>query len=178
METFSPQFRNPPNVTLNDVWDNLMSQHTGENNRSSGDNPATLRLLIADDQPRVRQSLEALLTALRWSTPTSTEIPIEIVGEAGNGQQTVDQVQTLRPDVVVLDFPTHDSANGVLSSAPELDCLATIRAIKSRWPAVRVVVLTMYATDRSAVLLAGANVFLLKGCPMSELLAAVMPAAR
>jgi DNA-binding NarL/FixJ family response regulator len=155
-----------------------MSQPIGMNTASSGNSLACVRLLIADDQPRVRQSLEALLTALRWSTPSRTEIPIEIVGEADDGQQAVEQVQALHPDVVVLDLPTHDSANRELISGSKLDGLAAIRTIKSRWPAVRVVVLTMYATDRAAVLLAGADAFLLKGCPTSELLDAVMPAAR
>ncbi len=154
-----------------------MIQPIGKATGNSGNSLASIRLLIADDQPRVRQSLEALLTALYWSTLSPTEIPIEIVGEADDGQQAVEQVQALHPDVVVLDLPTHDSAYRVLIPGSELDGLAAIRTIKSRWPAVRVVVLTMYATDRSAVLLAGADAFLLKGCPTSELLAAVMPAA-
>jgi DNA-binding NarL/FixJ family response regulator len=58
---------------------------------------------------------------------------------------------------------------------PTLDGMATIQMIKSRWPAIRIVVLTMYATDRSSVLAAGADAFLLKGCPTQELLDAVMP---
>lgn len=137
-----------------------------------------IRVLIVDDQPRVRQSLEALLTALRWRTPGRTEIPIEIVGEAEDGQRAVEQVRALHPDVVVMDLPTHDSGNQMLISGSKPDGLAAIREIKRRWPAVRVVVLTMYATDRSAVLLAGADAFLLKGCPTSELVDAVMLAAR
>lgn len=144
----------------------------------SGNGLVGLRVLIADDQPRVRQSLEALLTALRWNTPSRTEIPIEIVGDANCGLHAVEQVQLLHPDVVVMDLPSHDSIQQVSASGRQLDGLATIRTIKSRWPAVRVVVLTMYATERSASLLAGADVFLLKGCSTSELLAAVMPAAR
>jgi DNA-binding NarL/FixJ family response regulator len=134
-----------------------------------------VRLLIADDQPRVRQSLEALLTALRWNTPSRSEIPIEIVGGADSVQQVVERVQALHPDVVVLDLLAHDSAHRVLLAGAELDGLAVIRTIKGQWPAVRVVVLTMYATDRAAVLQAGADAFLLKGCPTSELLAAVLP---
>ena len=155
-----------------------MSQPTTENARGSVNSVTCVRLLIADDQPRVRQSLEALLTALRWSTPSRIEIPIEIVGEADSGQQVVQQVQSLQPDVVVLDLPTHDAAYRALHAGFELDRLAVIRTIKGQWPDVRIVVLTMYATDRAAVLLAGADAFLLKGCPTSELLAAVMPAAR
>lgn len=155
-----------------------MSRATAENTGDAGDDSGCLRLLIADDQPRVRQSLEALLTALRWNPSSRTEIPIRIVGAAENGQQVVEQVRTLHPDVVVMDLPTHDPADGVMFPVPTLDRLATIRAIKSQWPEVRVVVLTMYATGRSDVLLAGADAFVLKGGPMSELLSAVFPAAR
>jgi len=135
-----------------------------------------VRLLIADDQPRVRQSLEALLTALRWSNPSRTEYAIEIVGEANDGTQVVAQVQALHPDVIVLDLPTHVSARRGTKAGKKAEGLAAIRTIKRLWPNVRVVVHTMYATDRAAVLLAGADAFLLKGCPTSELLAAVIPA--
>jgi len=154
-----------------------MSQPTEENvgsSEHSGNGLACVRLLIADDQPRGRQSLEALLTAQRWHTLNHAEIAIEIVGEADDGQQAVDQVQALRPDVVMLDLPSPIKTNRPITSGPQLDGLATIRAIKGRWPAVRVVVLTMYATDRSAALLAGADAFLLKGCPTGELLDAMM----
>jgi DNA-binding NarL/FixJ family response regulator len=58
---------------------------------------------------------------------------------------------------------------------PALDGMAVIRTIKSRWPVVRIVVLTMYATDRIAALEAGADAFLLKGCSTAELLEAVIP---
>ena len=139
---------------------------------------ARVRLIIADDQPRVRHSLEALLTALRWNTPSRTEIPIEIVGDADDGQQAVERVQALQPDVVVLDLPIHDAAHRASIAGSKLGGLEAIRTIKRRWPEIRIVVLTMYATDRSAFLLAGADAFLLKGCPTSELLEAVMPVAR
>lgn len=152
-----------------------MCQPTSKKMEGPGNKLVRLRLLIADDQPRVRQSLEALLTALRWSIPSPTDYPIDIVGKADNGQQLVERVQTLRPDVVVLDLPTHASAQHRFLPGSKWDGLAAIRTIKSRWPAVRIVVLTMYATDRVAVLSAGADAFLLKGCPASELLDAVMP---
>ena len=152
-----------------------MCQPTSKKMESSKNDLVRLRLLIADDQPRVRQSLEALLTALRWRTPNPTDYSIDIVGKADNGQQLVEQVQTLRPDVVVLDLPTHSSAHHLFVSGSKWDGLAAIQTIKRRWPGVRIVVLTMYATDRAAVLSAGADAFLLKGCPASELLDAVMP---
>ena len=112
-----------------------------------------------------------------WSTPNHVAepthanfFPVEIVGEAQNGQQTVELVQALQPHVVVMDLQLRTMS----APAPKLDGMATIQTIKSRWPAIRIVVLTMYATDRASVLAAGADAFLLKGCPMRELLDAVM----
>jgi DNA-binding NarL/FixJ family response regulator len=153
-----------------------MSHPTGKTTRNSASHLTSIRLLIADDQPRVRHSLEALLTAQRWST-NCIEVMIEIVGEADDGHQAVAQVETLHPDVVVLDLPIYDSAHRALISE-KLDGLSVIQTIKHRWPDVRIVFLTMYATDRFAILLAGADVFLLKGCPTSELLEAVVPVRR
>jgi DNA-binding NarL/FixJ family response regulator len=140
------------------------------------------RVLIADDQPRARRSLAAVFTAMRWTSVSDREHPapdsahpgpllLEIVGEAENGQQAVEQVLALRPDVIVMDL--HLSAASCAES--RLDGLAAIRMIKHGWPAIRIVVLTMYATDRASVLAAGADAFLLKGCPTSELLQAVLP---
>jgi DNA-binding NarL/FixJ family response regulator len=131
------------------------------------DDPSMTRMLIADDQPRARRSLQALLTAMRWSLDSQGERNdslVETVGEAHDGQQTVDQVEALRPDVVVMEL-----------HMPKLDGMDTIRIIKRRWPEVRIVVLTMYATERAAALESGADAFLLKGCPTGELLKAVMP---
>ncbi len=141
-----------------------------------------IRVLIADDQLRSRRSLAALLAAMRWSTPRDSEhlaydsakrvfFPVEIVGEAEDGQQTVEQVQALLPDAIVMDLQMHPAS----FDAAGLDGLATIRTIKENWPTIRIVVLTMFATDRTAALVAGADTFLLKGCPTSELLDAVMP---
>jgi DNA-binding NarL/FixJ family response regulator len=122
------------------------------------------RVLIADGQPRARRSLEALLTAMRWSHDALGERLIETVGAARDGQQAIDLVQTLQPDVVLMEL-----------NLPRLDGLTAIRTIKRRWPDVRIVVLTMYATERASALDSGADAFLLKGCPTDELLEAVMP---
>jgi len=96
---------------------------------------------------------------------------VEVVGEAIDGPQAIAQMTALLPDVVVMDLQLHS----VSAPKPRLDGMATIRSIKNGWPATRVVVLTMYATDRASVLAAGADAFLLKGCPTKELLDAVMP---
>ncbi len=122
-------------------------------------------VLIADDQARARRSLRALLTAMRWSRNGCSEegeALIETVGEAGDGQVAIEQVELLHPDVVVMEL-----------HMPRLDGMTAIRIIKSRWPEIRIVVLTMYATARAAALESGADAFLLKGCPTTELLAAL-----
>ena len=145
-----------------------------------------IRVLIVDDQPRSRRSLKALLTVLSWNTPSRADqqpgaglLSIEMVGEAENGREAIEQVQQLQPDVVVMDLhPAAVSGSGSAAgpaTEPRMDGVATIQMIKSRWPAIRIVVLTMYATDRVAVLAAGADAFLLKGCSTSELLQALIP---
>jgi len=135
-------------------------------------------VLIADNQPRARRSLKALLTAMYWSTPSHAGqptpagfFPVEVVGEAENGPQAVELVWALHPDVVVMDLHPHT----VSALEPRPDGWAAIQMIKSRCPGIRIVVLTMYATDRASVLAAGADAFLLKGCPTRDLLDAMMP---
>ncbi len=111
-----------------------------------------LRVLIGDDEVRVRRSLKALLTT--WPE-------IDVVGEAADGQEVVRLVEERHPDVVLLDI-----------RMPIMDGLEATRLIKSRYPGSRVIVLTMYADHRAEALAAGADVFLLKGHP-EELLAAL-----
>ena len=111
------------------------------------------RVLIADDSARARDGLRALLT---------TRPEIEVVGEASNGQDAVRLVAECRPDVVLMDL-----------HMPVLDGIQATLLIKQQWPAVTVVVLTMYAVDQSAALAAGADAFLIKGNAPDRLLAAL-----
>jgi DNA-binding NarL/FixJ family response regulator len=111
------------------------------------------KVLIADDRPRSRSGLRAVL-ALRPE--------IEIVGEAADGQEGVRLMAECRPDVVLMD-----------ARMPVLDGVEATRLIKEEWPRVRVVVLTIHASYRADALAAGADAFLIKGCPARELLAAV-----
>ena len=111
------------------------------------------RVLIADDSVRARDGLRALLTM---------RPEIEVVGEASNGQDAVRLVAECRPDIVLMDL-----------RMPVLDGIQATRLIKQQWPAVIVVVLTMYAVEQSAALAAGADAFLIKGNAPNRLLAAL-----
>jgi DNA-binding NarL/FixJ family response regulator len=112
------------------------------------------RVLIADDRPRSRSGLRALLD-LRPETV--------VVGEAADGQEAVRLVEECHPDVVLMD-----------ARMPVMDGLEATVLIKQRRPEVRVVVLTIHATYRAAALAAGADAFLIKGCPAAELLRAIL----
>jgi DNA-binding NarL/FixJ family response regulator len=112
-----------------------------------------LRLLIADDRLRSREGLRALLAS--WSV-------VEVVGEAVDGRDAVRQVAECCPDVVVMD-----------ARMPAADGLEATRLIKASWPQVRVIILTMYPSYKDHAIAAGADAFLVKGCPADELLAAI-----
>ena len=114
-----------------------------------------MRVLIADDQQPTRQGLRSLLALLPH--------PVEVVGEAANGQDAVQLTVANQPDVVLMDV-----------RMPVMDGLEATRRIKSRWPEVKIVALTMHARYRSQALAAGADVFLLKGCTAEELQAAIV----
>lgn len=113
-----------------------------------------MRVLIADDRPRSRQGLRALL---------ATQSEIEVIGEAGDGREALRLVGESRPDAVVMD-----------ARMPMMDGLAATRTIKEQWPDVRVVVLTMYSSHRGEAMDSGADAFLVKGCPTEELLEAIL----
>jgi DNA-binding NarL/FixJ family response regulator len=90
---------------------------------------------------------------------------VEVVGEAGDGQEAVRLVEGLCPNVVLMDV-----------KMPVMDGLEAARLIKGRWPEVKVIVLTVHASYRARALAAGADAFLVKGCPAEELLAAILGA--
>ena len=130
-----------------------------------------IRVLIADDNARSRNGLRALLGTVRLNPSVAlgrgdhdeTWPEIEVVGEAANGREAVRQVVKCRPDVVLMD-----------ARMPEMDGLEATRLIKNRWPEVKIVVLTLYAAYRAEALAAGADAFLVKGCPNEELFAAIL----
>jgi len=103
----------------------------------------TLRVLIVDDLESNRQGLVALL---------EFEPDIEAILEAANGREAVQLVADEQPDVVLMDV-----------RMPVMDGVEATRQIKVRWPQVKVVVLTMYPSNKAEALAAGADRFLLKG---------------
>jgi len=112
------------------------------------------RVLIVDDRNQTREGLKALL---------ATVPPVQVIGEAADGREAMDLVAEQRPDVVLMD-----------ARMPVMDGLEATRRIKDLWPEIRVVVLTIHAAYRQEALAAGADAFLVKGCPEGELLAAIL----
>jgi DNA-binding NarL/FixJ family response regulator len=115
----------------------------------------TIRILLADDHPVVRDGLAAML---------ATQPDFEVVGEAGTGAEAVAEAARLRPDVVLMDL-----------EMPVLDGIEAIRRLRAADRAVQVVVLTAFDTDERIVgsLQAGAQGYLLKGAPREEIFAAI-----
>jgi len=111
------------------------------------------RLIIADDSPRARHGQRAVL---------AIQPGIEVVGEAADGKEALRLVEKIQPDGVILDV-----------RMPGMDGLEAARRIKDQWPEIKVILLSMYAAYREEALAAGADAFLVKGCPVDELLNAI-----
>lgn len=121
--------------------------------------PATIRILVADDHPVVRDGLKRLLT---------TQPDFETVGEAGTGRDAVGKALSLKPDIVLLDL-----------LMPDMDGLTALDQIRAQLPATRVIVLTTFAQRQQVVraAAAGAAGYLLKDVEVEELARAVRGAA-
>ncbi len=113
------------------------------------------RVLIVDDAPEVRHDL-ALLLQLTGE--------VQVVGEASNGAQAINQVAALRPNVVLMDL-----------EMPVMDGFQAAREIKSRWPDCRVIALTIHdgESERQKAAEAGAASYLVKGAALETLLRVV-----
>jgi DNA-binding NarL/FixJ family response regulator len=119
----------------------------------------SLGVVVADDQALVRAGFCRLV---------DSEADLQVLGEAGNGEDAVRLVRATRPDVVLLDI-----------RMPVMDGIEATRQIVATTSA-RVVILTLFDLDDYvfAALHAGASGFLLKDSPADQLLTAIRVAAR
>jgi len=110
-----------------------------------------IRLLLADDHTLVRAGLRALLQKLP---------DVEVIAEANNGREAVRLAGQVRPDVVLMDI-----------AMSELNGLEAAGQIVREFPAIRVIMLSMHATEEYVVqaLKAGASGYLLKNAAAAEL---------
>ncbi len=118
------------------------------------------RILLADDHAVLRAGLRMLLSA---------EADMEIVGEAGDGREAVEQATALQPDIVLLDL-----------GMPDVDGLAVLPRLKQAAPQAHMLILTMHedaAYLRQAFRL-GAAGYVLKKAADTELLSAIRAVAR
>ena len=115
----------------------------------------TIRVVVADDQGMVRSGFTVLLNA---------QPDIEVIGEAVNGKEAVEQAAALRPDVILMDV-----------RMPVLDGLQATREITACTDPPKILVLTTFDLDDYVyeALRAGASGFLLKDASANELAAAV-----
>jgi NarL family two-component system response regulator LiaR len=115
----------------------------------------TIRVLIVDDHAVVREGLRALIAA---------KPGMEVVGEAADGTEAVQQAHSLHPDVILMDL-----------LMPHKDGVEAISEIKQKNPDARILVLTSYAEDAKVftAIQAGAMGYLLKDSSPQELLQAI-----
>jgi NarL family two-component system response regulator LiaR len=114
-----------------------------------------IRVLLAEDHVMVREGTREFV---------QRESDMEVVGEAGDGEEAVKLAKGLKPDVVVMDI-----------SMPKLNGVEATRQIKAFNPSVAVLILTAYDYDQYifALLEAGAAGYLLKGVKVQELIDAI-----
>lgn len=119
-----------------------------------------IHVLIVDDHPIVRSGLRSLLNA---------ESDIEVVGEATDGKEGMEKTEALHPHVVLMDI-----------SMPNVDGLNATRKIKSQFPEVQILVLSMHRSDEYffEMLRAGASGYILKSARTSDLLEAIRVVSR
>jgi DNA-binding NarL/FixJ family response regulator len=115
----------------------------------------SIRILVADDHPVVRDGLIAIL---------STQPDFEIVGRAATGLEVIEQARQLQPDVILLDL-----------EMPEMDGVEALRRLRQFNPRSRAIVFTAFDTDERIVsaVQAGAQGYLLKGAPREEIFNAI-----
>ena len=116
---------------------------------------ATIRILVIDDHPIVRDG---------WLAVLGTQPDFLVVGEAGSGDAALRQVTALQPDILLLDL-----------EMPGLDGVGVLDGLHARGDGTPALVFTAFDTDERivAAVRAGAKGYLLKGAPRAELFQAI-----
>jgi two-component system NarL family response regulator len=116
---------------------------------------APVRLLIVDDHPMVAEGIEAILEGYD---------DLQVVGRLGNGQDAIDQVEELAPDVILLDL-----------NMPGVGGLTATEIILERRPQTRILILSMHDSPEyiSSALSHGASGYVLKDRPTEEIKTAI-----
>ncbi|MGA8596213.1 MAG: response regulator transcription factor [Bryobacteraceae bacterium] len=111
-----------------------------------------IRVLTVDDHPLLREGIAVLI---------DTQSDMQLIGEASNGREALEQFRNHRPDITLMDL-----------QMPEVSGIDAISAIRGEFPDARIIVLTTHAGDFqvSRALKAGARAYLLKGLLREELL--------
>lgn len=119
-----------------------------------------IKVLLVDDQKLIRQGICLLL---------EIEADIEVVGQASNGKEALEQVEHLNPEVVLMDV-----------RMPEMDGVEATRRLAQSHPEVKVIILTTFEDDETVFegLKAGARGYLLKDIGSEEMAEAVRRVAR
>lgn len=134
-----------------------MKKKENKNSSSSGERNGSgiIKVILADDHTIVRQGIETLLEG---------EDDIQIIAEASDGYELIELVQSVQPDVAIVDI-----------SMPRLNGLETTRRIKNSRKKIKVILLSMYDDDeyvRRAVL-SRADGYVLKEGAIDELVGAI-----
>lgn len=110
-----------------------------------------IKVLIADDQELIRQSLEIVL---------STKDGIEVTGTAKDGREVIRCIRKEKPDVILMDV-----------RMPEMDGVQCTKIIKENYPQIKIIILTTFDDDEFvfSALKHGASGYLLKGISMDDL---------
>jgi DNA-binding NarL/FixJ family response regulator len=116
---------------------------------------SSIRILSVDDHPLIRQGIAGLV---------ATEADMNLIAQAANGSEAIQQFRRHRPDITLMDL-----------QMPEMSGLDAIIAIRGEFPEARIIVLTTYAGDVQALraLKAGARAYLLKDSLHKELLTTI-----